>query len=143
MKKILTCAICSIVIFSILALQVSAFSMGGKNIYDSQGNKIAYGRMWNEPNDWSNEMYTLGSELSSDASSTLTIILMPRGIDLTTGETNKLIAVSPKSESFSTSLYHRYDIDPSKYYPTLACATYTVNGIYSETYQYPQGWNWG
>ena len=143
MKKFFTCMLCLIVIFSIFVLQVSAYSMGGTNIYDSTGAKIGYGRMWNEPNDWSDEMYTLGSELSADESSTLTIILMPRGIDLTTGETNKLIAVSPKSKSFSTSLYHRYDINPNMYYPTLASATYTINGTYTATYQYPQGWNWG
>ena len=143
MKKFFASMLFAIIVFSLIVVQVSAYSMGGTKIYDSTGNEVGSAHMWNEPNAWSNEMYTLGGSLESDTSSTLTVVLTPRGINLATGETDVLITTSPLSVSETKSVYHRYDINPNAYYPTLARATFIVNGTYSKTYQYSYGWNWG
>lgn len=140
MKKVIALMLILVIAMSALAMNVSAYGMGGTSIYNSSGTKIGSGSLWDEPN---SSPLTLGGEMTSYSNSTLTVVLKPRGIDLSTGATNVLIAVSPKSKSNTTYVSHTYDVDPSQYYPTLAAATFIINGIYSADYSYSGGWNWG
>lgn len=139
-KKALICIVMALVLVSALAVSAFAYGMGGTKIYNSSGAEIGSGYIWNQPN---NSPYTLGGSVSAKESSTLTVVLIPRGINLSTGATDELIATSPLSKSNRKTLEHTYTVNSSLYYPTLARATFIINGSNSATYQYSGGWNWG
>ena len=139
-KRILTIISLAIIIASILSFSINtyAFAMGGTSIYNSSGSQIGIGDLWNSYND----LYTLNGGLESNLASTLTIVLKPKGIDLKTGE-EVVIAISPHSLSDTKYTEHSYTVDKSRYYPTLAAATFMIAGTYSSDYSYKNGWNWG
>lgn len=140
MKKIFMCIVMALVLVSMLAVSAFAYGMGGTKIYNSSGTEVGSCYLWNEPN---SSPYTLGGSVSAKVSSTLTVILTPRGTNLSTGETDELIATSPLSASNRKTLEHTYTVNSELYHPTLAKATFMINGIDSATYQYSGGWNWG
>lgn len=136
--KIISGVLCATLLLSGLVSSVSAYSMGGKSIYNSSGTKIGSCAIWNEGN-----CYTFGGDMSATSSSTLNINLKPRGTNLSTGADDVLIVSSPKSKSSAKYLEHSYTINSSKYYPTQAVASFKINNNSAVTCEYSKGWNWG
>ena len=140
MKKIIATILAIMTLISVCTIGSFAYGMGGASIYNSGGVKLGTGYLWDEPNE---SPYTLGGELNANTNSTLTVVLTPRGIKLSTGEIDVLITTSPKSKSNTKHVEHTYTVNSAVYYPTLAKATFMINGVNSVTYQYYNGWNWG
>ncbi len=138
MKRIIAIALVAAALFAALVIPSFAYGMGGTNIYNSGGTKIGTCNIWNEPN---SSPYTFGGEMTSTSNATLTVVLKPKGIKLITG-TVVTIVNSPKSLSNTKKLSHTYNINSSIYFPTLAKASFLINGANQTDYQYSGGWKW-
>lgn len=140
MKKIIAFLCAIIMIVSVFAMSALAYGMGGVSIKDSSGTRIGGGSCWNEPDD-NGEFYVFGAEMTSNASSTHSIILQPKVLRYSDG--SEITLTSSKGKSNCTYSTHSYTIDSEKYFPLVAKARFSINGTNSATFQYSNGWNWG